>query len=508
MKKAIKIFIYTLLLCVLISLVYTVMESKGYTVKIIQKVNADVSTDVSTIDDDIVDNDTVDNNINTTSETTQENKNIDRNNIIVGNNVINNLKLIVNKQDKDVNNIDLFNYVIERIKTSYVEDVDDNEIYESALKGILSSLDPHSMYMTQKEFKEMQVQTKGEFGGLGIVVAKDGNFIKVISPIDDTPAAKAGILAGDYISEIDGVDTFDMNLVDAVEKMRGKVGERIKIVVLRVGETAPLTFNLKREMIKIDAVKGSVKHDDIIYLRITNFIETTQQDTINMYNSLKNQIKSGVVKGVVLDLRNNPGGLLDQSVKISELFLDGNKTVISIRGKNNQFFEDYKTSNKKPLIKDIPIVVLVNEGSASASEIVAGALQDHKVGIVVGEKTFGKASVQQVFPLLNGGAVKMTIARYYTPLGRSIQVDGIIPDIIVKQGKITFNNKTTPEVREKDLKGHLEKQDDIVKTTLLTRVKEAEKKENNFSQEDLNDYQLLKALDLINGINFFKNKNE
>lgn len=499
MKKAIKIFIYTLLLCVLTFLIYTVVESKGYTVKIIQKNSTNIDTNTQEID----------NNVDKTSEIKQEDKNVETNNIVVGNNVINNLKLIVNKQDKEINNVDLFNYVIERIKTSYVEDVDDNKIYENALKGVLSSLDPHSAYMNEKEFREMQVQTKGEFGGLGIVVTKDGNFIKVISPIDDTPAAKAGILAGDYISEIDGVDTFNMNLIEAVEKMRGKVGERVKIVVLRVGETKPLTFNLKREVIKIDAVKGSIKHDGIIYLRITNFIETTQQDTINMYNSLKNQVKDGLVKGVVLDLRNNPGGLLDQSVKISELFLDGNKTVVSIKGKDNQFFEDYKTSNKKPLIKGIPIVVLVNEGSASASEIVAGALQDHKVGIVVGEKTFGKASVQQVFPLLNGGAVKMTIARYYTPLGRSIQVDGIIPDIIVKQGKITFNDKIFPEVREKDLKGHLEKQeDDIVKKTLTEKKKEEESKEGNFSQDDLNDYQLLKALDLINGINFFKSKNE
>ena len=499
MKKAIKIFIYTLLLCVLTFLIYTVVESKGYTVKIIQKNSTNIDTNTQEID----------NNVDKTSEIKQEDKNIETNNIVVGNNVINNLKLIVNKQDKEINNVDLFNYVIGRIKTSYVEDVDDNKIYENALKGVLSSLDPHSAYMNEKEFREMQVQTKGEFGGLGIVVTKDGNFIKVISPIDDTPAAKAGILAGDYISEIDGVDTFNMNLIEAVEKMRGKVGERVKIVVLRVGETKPLTFNLKREVIKIDAVKGSIKHDGIIYLRITNFIETTQQDTINMYNSLKNQVKDGLVKGVVLDLRNNPGGLLDQSVKISELFLDGNKTVVSIKGKDNQFFEEYKTSNKKPLIKGIPVVVLVNEGSASASEIVAGALQDHKVGIVVGEKTFGKASVQQVFPLLNGGAVKMTIARYYTPLGRSIQVDGIIPDIIVKQGKITFNDKIFPEVREKDLKGHLEKQeDDIVKKTLTEKKKEEESKEGNFSQDDLNDYQLLKALDLINGINFFKSKNE
>ena len=437
-------------------------------------------------------------------------------------NTTNNFKFSIGGilNNKNIDDADLFKYIIEKIKLDYVEEVEEKKLYEDALRGMLSSLDPHSMYMSEKEFKEMQLHTKGEFGGLGVVVTKDGNFIKVVSPIDGTPAAKAGMLSGDYISEINGVDTFDMTLFEAVERMRGKVGEKIKIVVLRKGESKPLEFNLRREIIKIDSVKGEIKKDNIIYIKISSFIETTQHDTIALYNKLKNQIE-GEVKGFILDLRSNPGGLLDQSVKISELFLDGDKLVVSTRGreakngKESQYFEKYKTTNKTSLIKNIPVVVLVNEGSASASEIVAGALQDYKVAIVMGEKTFGKASVQQVIPLANGGAIKMTIARYYTPLGRSIQVDGITPDIIVKKGEIAYDKKIYPEIREKDLKGHLEKQnkdennDDIVsKTVNKKKEKDTDKNSNNSTDVNVNDYQLLRADDLINGINFYNKNNE
>ena len=385
---------------------------------------------------------------------------------------------------------DLLEYIIQRIKLSYVEEVDDNKIYEGALKGILSSLDPHSAYLNEKEFKEMQVQTKGEFGGLGIVVTKDSNFIKVVSPIDDTPAARAGVLAGDYISEIDGKNTFDMSLTDAVDLMRGKVGEKIKIVVLRKGETKPLEFTLRRENIKIEAVKGKIIDDGILYIRISNFIETTYKDTVAIINKNKKNLK-----GIILDLRNNPGGLLDQSIKISEIFLDGGKVVVSIKGRDEEFLEEYKSSNKKALVSGIPVVILVNEGSASASEIVAGALQDHKIATIMGEKTFGKASVQQLFPLYNGGAVKLTIARYYTPLGRSIQLDGIKPDIEVKKGEIKYSENNF-EIREKDLAGHLENEDIVTET--INNIKKEEKQ--------ITDYQLLRALDFINGINFYNHK--
>lgn len=404
------------------------------------------------------------------------------------------------KQQK--NNEDLFQYVKERIKLSYIEDIDDDKIYENAMNGMLSSLDPHSAYLSKKDFKEMQVQTKGEFGGLGIVVTKDSNFIKVVSPIDDTPAARAGILSGDYISQINDKQTFDMSLLEAVDIMRGKVGEKVKITVLRTGETKPLEFELKREKIKIDSVKGEVLNNNIIYIRITNFIESTQQDTINMFNNLKSSLNKNELKGVVLDLRNNPGGLLDQSVKISELFLDKDKTVVSIKGKNEQFLETYKTTKDNVLIdKSIPLIVLVNEGSASASEIVAGALQDHNRAVILGVKTFGKASVQQIFPLGNGGAMKITIARYYTPLGRSIQLDGIVPDIIAEKGEVKFN-KNNFEIREKDLQGHLEKENKVKKDDIVEKtIKEKAVNNSNY----ITDYQLLKAIDLIKGINFFNN---
>lgn len=490
MKKAIKYFIFFLFILISLFSTYNILQINGYDIKIVNLNSGNY--DKLKIKEKIE-------NSNLEADIEQDNT---ENKLASGSNIINNLKFVVkDATNRNINDIDLFNYALERIKLSYVEDIDEKEIYENALKGVLSSLDPHSMYMNEKEFKEMQVQMKGEFGGLGIVVTKDGSFIKVISPIDDTPAAKAGVLSGDYISEIDGANTFDMSLLDAVEKMRGKVGEKVKIVVLRTGETKPIELTLRREIIKSDVVKGNIESGNIIYLRITNFIETTQQDLISMFNKLKNKLDNKIPKGIVLDLRNNPGGLLDQSVKVSELFLDGNKTVVSIKGKDNAFLEDYKTTNKKALIKDIPIIVLVNEGSASASEIVAGALQDYKVAIVMGEKTFGKASVQQIFPLINGGAIKMTIARYYTPLGRSIQLDGIVPDIIVKKGTVLFNEKTYPKIREKDLKGHLEKQDIVSQS-----IEDNKKEENKGSNDNEDDYQLLKAIDLINGINFYNKK--
>ena len=387
--------------------------------------------------------------------------------------------------------IELLEYAIQRIKLSYVEEIENKEIFEGALKGLLSSLDPHSAYLTEKEFKEMEIQTKGEFGGLGIVVTKDGSFIKVVSPIDDTPAAKAGVMAGDYISEIDGKNTFDMSLTDAVELMRGKIGERIKIVVLRRGEKKPLEFSLRREKIKIDSVKSEIIANDILYIRISNFTGNTYKDTVTAIN----KHKKDKINGIVLDLRNNPGGLLDQSIKVSGIFLGGDKTVVSIKGKNKDFVEEYKTNGGKPLISDVPIVVLVNDGSASASEIVAGALQDYKIAVIMGEKTFGKASVQQIFPLYNGGAIKLTIARYYTPLGRSIQLNGIEPDIIVKKAEVVYDTDNL-EIREKDLDRHLENED-IVTETIKTMKNE---------KENITDYQLLRAVDFIDGINFYRKK--
>ena len=464
MKKALEYFILSLFVCVITAFLFLKINvNNGVNNNVVTK-----TSDILALSD-------------TTKPKTSEN----------------NFDFSFNVDNIDKNAEDSFKYIVERIKLSYVEEVDEAKLYEGALKGMLSSLDPHSAYLTDKEFKEMQIQTKGEFGGLGIVVTKDSNFIKVVSPIDGTPAAKAGILAGDYISEIDGKSTFDMSLTDAVELMRGKVGGRVKIVVLRKNEKEPLDFTLRREVIKIDSVSGELRSDGILYIRISNFIENTYKDMVALINKYKKEN----INGVILDLRNNPGGLLDQSIKVSEVFLDGDKVVVSIKGKNNQFLEDYKTTNKKAILANIPIVVLVNEGSASASEIVAGALQDYKVAIIMGEKTFGKASVQQLFPLVNGGAIKLTIARYYTPSGRSIQLDGIEPDIFVKKAEISYKDLKSYKIREEDLDGHLE--NDIVDKT----VKELKKdKDEKTKEEDVSDFQLLRAIDFIKSINFYNKK--
>lgn len=397
-------------------------------------------------------------------------------------------------------NKELFELILDKVRYEYVEEIEDKKLYENAMNGLLSSLDPHSSYMNEKEFKEMQIGTKGEFGGLGIVVTKDSNFVKVVSPIDDTPAAKAGIKPGDYISKIDNELTYDMSLEKAVEKMRGKPGTKVDITVLRKGENEPLEFTLKREIIKVEAVKGRIENNNIIYIKITNFIETTYNDVVDTFNRLKKTIGENKVAGFVLDLRNDPGGLLDQAVKIGSLFLKKGEVVVSIKGRDDQLIQTYKSDAEKVLIDKIPIVVLVNEGSASASEIVAGALQDHRKAIIMGTKTFGKASVQTVYPLPNGGAVKMTIARYYTPLGRSIQLDGIEPDIVVPEGSVNFVENKFEARREKDLAGHLEKgKEDIVAKS----IKENKKKEELTKNTD--DYQLSKAIDLLIGISYYNN---
>lgn len=415
-------------------------------------------------------------------------------------------KSIASPSIKKVNHIvstknkELFDLILDKVRYEYVEEVEDKKLYESAMNGLLSSLDPHSSYMNEKEFKEMQVSTKGEFGGLGIVVTKDSNFIKVVSPIDDTPAAKIGIKPGDYISKIDNELTYDMSLEKAVEKMRGKPGTKVDIVVLRKGESEPLEFTIKREVIKVEAVKGRIESDNIIYIKITNFIETTYNDTVNTFNRLKKTIGEDKLRGVILDLRNDPGGLLDQAIKIGSLFLKEGETVVSIKGRDDHLIETYKSDAKKVLIDNVPVVVLVNEGSASASEIVAGALQDHKKAIIMGTKTFGKASVQTVYPLPNGGAMKMTIARYYTPLGRSIQLDGIEPDIKVSEANVSFVEDKFEARREKDLAGHLEKgKEDIV----VKSIKENQEKKE--LTKNISDYQLSKAIDLLIGIDYYNN---
>ena len=402
----------------------------------------------------------------------------------------------------ETENMKNFNSVVDIIKDVYVEDIDDKKLYEDALTGILSSLDPHSAFLNKKDFEETQTQIKGEFGGLGIVVTRDSNFIKVVSPIDNTPASRAGVLAGDYIGKIGDENTYNMSLQEAVSKMRGKIGEKVKITILRKNAMEPIVLDLRREAIKMDSVKGEIKENNIIYLRVSNFIQNTTGDLIRTFDKLNELLKSNrqTLAGVILDLRNNPGGLLDQAVRISELFLEKDSTIVSIKGKNGVLMESFKSSSDKQLIdKETPLMVIVNEGSASASEIVAGALQDYKRALVIGQTTFGKASVQKIVPLKNGDAIKITIARYYTPNDRALQAEGIKPDIEVKNGEVLFKQNEF-ELREKDLKGHLMgENEDIVTKTLKENIANDKKKETDV----IKDYQLSRAIDLIKGIEFF-----
>lgn len=325
--------------------------------------------------------------------------------------------------------LDLFGDIFERIRAQYVEEVDTDLLIEAAINGMLTSLDPHSSYLPAKDFSDMQVETRGEFGGLGIEVTQEEGFVKVVSPMDDTPASKAGIQAGDFITHVDGQSVLGLTLDDAVEKMRGPVGSEIVITVVREGVEEPFDVSIIRDTIKLTAVRGRTV-GDVVVLRITTFNDQTSP-------GLEEALKKGVadlggmdkVNGFVLDLRNNPGGLLTEAIAVSDAFLEKGE-IVSTRGRNPQ---DGERVNATPgdMAEGKPIVLLINGGSASASEIVAGALQDHRRAIVVGTRSFGKGSVQTVIPLEDGGAMRLTTARYYTPSGRSIQALGVAPDIIV-----------------------------------------------------------------------------
>ena len=334
--------------------------------------------------------------------------------------------------------LDLFGEVFDRIRREYVEKPDEKKLIEAAISGMLKSLDPHSSYLNAKSYREMLVNIRGEFGGLGIEVTMENGVIKVVSPIDDTPAAKAGILAGDYIIRIDGKPVKGMTLGQAVEKMRGKVGTPITVTILRKGRKKPFDVRIVRDIIRIRSVKWSVEGGDIGYIRITQFNEQTGPKLKEAIADLKKKLGDRL-KGFIIDLRNNPGGLLDQAVAVSDAFLDKGE-IVSVRGRN-----DSKRWDATPgdLTGGKPIVVLINGGSASASEIVSGALQDHKRAVLIGTRSFGKGSVQKIIPLLpDRGAIRLTTERYYTPSGRSIQATGIHPDHVVEQ-------ELPPELKDK-----------------------------------------------------------
>ena len=411
--------------------------------------------------------------------------------------------------------LNLFGEVFDRVRTDYVEPVSDDKLIESALNGMLTSLDPHSSYMNEKSFADMRIQTKGEFGGLGIEVTMENGLVKVVSPIDDTPAAKAGIKPNDLIAEIDGTAVMGMTLSDAVDKMRGPVGTNVKITVVREGAKAPLPFTLKRDLIKIQSVR-SRSEGDVAYLRITSFSENTGDAMKAAFEKEKKNIGAAKLRGVVLDLRNNPGGLLDQAIAVSDAFLDHGE-IVSTRARKPEDSHRYSATGGDIAV-GLPIVVLINEGSASASEIVAGALKDQKRAVILGTKSFGKGSVQTVIPIEGHGAIRLTTARYYTPSGISIQAKGITPDIVVEQAKLQ-PLKAAMSFSEASLKGHLDNDqvsatssgsDDSTTVNVKVDVKKKDKSDDdkkdagaNPSKDDkgsADDYQLSRALDLIHAL--------
>ncbi len=384
--------------------------------------------------------------------------------------------------------LNLFGDIFERVRSDYVEEVSDENLIESAVKGMLTSLDPHSSYLSPKNFRDMQTQTRGEFGGLGIEVTMENGYVKVVSPIDDTPAFRAGLKSGDLITHLDEEHVQGLTLSEAVEKMRGDVGSDLKLTIRREGLES-FNVTITRDIIKIRSVRSRIEGKDIAYVRITSFSEQTTTGTVRAIKRLKKEA-NGPLKGLVLDLRNNPGGLLDQSVKISDAFLDRGE-IVSTRSRRA---DDGQRFNAKPgdIMNGIPIVILVNGGSASASEIVAGALQDHRRAIVLGTRTFGKGSVQTIIPLTGHGAIRLTTARYYTPSGRSIQAKGIDPDIVVEQAKVE-TIKQPDQRREENLRGRLENLGGETDSQSKGRV-------TPNSDKKPEDYQLSRALDLLRGI--------
>jgi carboxyl-terminal processing protease len=350
--------------------------------------------------------------------------------------------------------LNLFGDVFERVRADYVEKPDDSQLVESAINGMLAGLDPHSSYMDPKSFRDMQVQTRGEFGGLGIEVTMEDGLVKVVAPIDDTPAAKAGVMANDIITKLDDDQVQGLTLNQAVDKMRGPVNTKIKLTIMRKGSDKTIEVSIMRDVIRVKSVRSHPEGEDVGYIRITQFNEQTTDGLKQAINDLNNSLGADKIKGYIVDLRNNPGGLLDQAISVSDTFLDKGE-IVSTRGRNP---EETQRFNARPgdMTKGKPVIVLINGGSASASEIVAGALQDHKRATLVGTRSFGKGSVQTIIPLGAGnGALRLTTARYFTPSGRSIQAKGIVPDIEVMQSVPDELKSQTDSKGEASLRGHL-----------------------------------------------------
>lgn len=397
-----------------------------------------------------------------------------------------------------------FTEVFSKIKNDYVEEVDDRKLLEDAIRGMLAGLDPHSTYLDRESYKELQEGTTGEFGGLGIEVGMENGFVKVIAPIDDTPAKKAGIEAGDLIIKLDDTPVKGLSLNDAISRMRGKPGTDITLTIIRNGEEKPLVITITRAVIRVNSVRARTLEPGYGYLRISSFQANTGRDLRQELDRLSEE-NNYKLKGVVMDLRNNPGGVLNAAVEVSDLFLDKGLIVYTEgRIKNS----DLKF-NARPLnvVRDLPIVILVNEGSASASEIVAGALQDHDRAVIVGQQTFGKGSVQTILPMADEAAVKLTTARYFTPSGRSIQASGITPDIIIDKLAVErVEEDGNGIVKEADLSGHLENTQPEEETD--AEVAEDEKPQTEKRRLSITDYELYEALNILKGISLSRREAE
>ncbi len=388
-----------------------------------------------------------------------------------------------------------FTDVYARIKQDYVTDVDDSDLLKNAIRGMLSGLDPHSSYLDEEQFRELQIGTSGEFGGLGIEVGMENGFVKVIAPIDDTPADRAGVKAGDLIIKLDDKSVKGLTLEEAVKLMRGKKGSDIVLTIVREGEDAPLDLTITRDVIRVRSVRNRILEPGYGYVRISNFQSKTTRGLLDALQSLKKKNDGTELKGLVLDLRNNPGGVLTGAVGVSDVFLKDNKLIVYTEGRVEDSELKYAASTGDSL-NGAPLVVLINQGSASASEIVAGAMQDHERATILGATSFGKGSVQTILPLNDSTALKLTTARYYTPLGRSIQSEGIVPDILLKvEGSSDAESSALSIISEADLEGHLENEHQEINAkarepkSVVTIPKQ--------TKDDATDYALEEALKVL-----------
>ena len=397
--------------------------------------------------------------------------------------------------------LELFGDVFERVRSDYVEKVSDEELIEAAVRGMLTDLDPHSAFLNRKHFRDMQVQTKGEFGGLGIEVTMEGGYVKVVSPIDETPAFRAGMKAGDLITHLDGEHVQGLTLSQAVEKMRGPINSDITLTVRR--DTKSFDVTITRDKIRIRSVRSRTE-GNVGYVRITSFSEQTETGLNKAVEKIKTELGDKLA-GFVLDLRNNPGGLLDQAVMVSDAFLEGGE-IVSTRGRVQENAQRFHAT-PGDITNGLPIVVLINSGSASASEIVAGALQDHRRAVILGKNSFGKGSVQTIIPLGRNGAIKLTTQRYYTPSGTAIQAKGIVPDIEVAQARVeVFEGNARRERHEADLRGALDNDQSSTNKDKPNAKDGKDKPDPAAKTQKRVDYQLARALDLLRGLALYRNR--